>query len=232
MGDEPALEHALLEHLQFAPLSRAELARRTGAGDHRVQAALDDLIAGTYVVRRPQDAGPAGYEITAAGSGRLQVVDELVESPLKMMGKLFTATVADTIHPRQTTPEDPSDLLLSDEDRSVCSQALANQYAVGRIDRAELGRRTDLLLEAETRGELEAVFEGLPTPDLAEPFTLPPGAKGPTWGTVAVMLLPVLFVVLIIGLNIWRGHASLPTAVLYTIIVICLFVWPFRRRRR
>jgi hypothetical protein len=46
------------------------------------------------------------------------------------------------------------------------------------------------------------------------------------------MLLPVLFIVLIIGLNIWRGHASLPTAVLYTIIVICLVVWPFRRRRR
>jgi DNA-binding GntR family transcriptional regulator len=51
------LEHAVLEHLQFAPLSRAELVRRTGAGDRRVQAALDELVAGTFVVRRPQD-GP------------------------------------------------------------------------------------------------------------------------------------------------------------------------------
>ncbi|MFD3406802.1 DUF1707 domain-containing protein [Kribbella sp. NPDC058693] len=232
MGDEPALEHALLEHLQFAPLTRAELSRRTGVGDHRVQTALDDLVAGTYVVRRPQDAGPADYEITAAGSGRLQVVEELVESPLKMMGKLFAATVADTIHPRQTTPADPRDLWLSDDDRSVCSAALANQYAVGRIDRGELGRRTDLLLTAKTRRELDPIFEGLPVPDLAEPITLPPGAKGPNWGTVAVLLVPVLLVVGIIGLNIWRGHASLPTAVLYTIIAICVFLWPFRSMRR
>jgi hypothetical protein len=86
VGEEPALEHALLEHPQFAPLSRAELVRRTGAGDRRVQAALDELVKGTYVVRRPQDAGPADYEITAAGSGRLELVENLVESPLKVMG--------------------------------------------------------------------------------------------------------------------------------------------------
>src|SRR5690242_20196148 len=110
MGDEPALEHLLLEHLQFAPLSRVELVRRTGIGERRVQRALDDLIQGTYVVRRLQDAGPADYEITAAGTGRLQVVEDLLNSPLKMMGKVFVATVRDTIRPRQVQPADPRDL--------------------------------------------------------------------------------------------------------------------------
>ncbi|WP_432883625.1 DUF1707 domain-containing protein [Kribbella sp. CA-245084] len=231
MGEEPALEHALLEHLQFAPLSRAELVRRTGFGDHRVQAALDELVRGTFVVRRPQDAGPADYEITAAGSGRLELVEDLVESPLKGMGRLFAATLVDTIRPRQTTPADPRDLLLSDEDRSACSQALANQYAVGRIDKAELGRRTDLLLAAKTRGELDPVFKGLPPPELIDPVTLPPGAKGPGWGTVALMLLPVIVIVTLVAGSIGFGHASLPTAVLFTLIVVGKVLWPFRSRR-
>ncbi|MGW6280841.1 hypothetical protein [Kribbella sp. NPDC055071] len=93
MGDDPALEHALLEHLQFTPLTRAELVRRTAADDGRVQVALDELVQGTYVVRRPQDAGPADYEITAAGCGRLDLIDDFTESPLKVMGKLFAAGI-------------------------------------------------------------------------------------------------------------------------------------------
>ncbi|MER7250864.1 DUF1707 domain-containing protein [Kribbella sp. NPDC000426] len=232
MGDEPALEHALLEQLQFAPLSRAELVRRTGAGERRVQVALDDLIQGTFVVRRPQDAGPADYEITAAGFGRLQVVDELLGSPLKMMGKLFVATVADTVRPQQTTPEDPRDLLLSKEDRSDCLQALEIECAVGQIDEAELARRTQLLLTANTRGELDPVFRGLPMPELVDPVTLPPGVKGPTWGTVALMLLPVLVIVGFIAASLGFGHASLPTAVLFIIAVVGVMLWPFRSRRK
>jgi hypothetical protein len=63
--------------LQFAPLSRPELVRRTGATDLQVQAVLDELIAETFVVRRPRHPGPAAYELTADGSGRLRLLDQI-----------------------------------------------------------------------------------------------------------------------------------------------------------
>ena len=225
------MEHALLEHLQFAPLSQAELVRRTGAGDHRVQAALDELVKGTFVVRRPQDAGPADYEITAAGSGRLELVEDLVDSPLKMMGKVFVATVRDTIRPRQVQPADPRDLWLSDDDKAVCGEALAAHYVAGRIDRTELGRRSDLLSAGKTRRVLEQVFDGLPLPHLTDPVTLPSGSNPPTWGSVALLLLPVLCIVLFIAVSIWSSHASLPTAVLFTALVVGGLLWQFRGGR-
>ncbi|WUJ73406.1 DUF1707 domain-containing protein [Kribbella soli] len=231
MGDQAALEHALLEHLQVAPLTRAELARRTGASERWVQSALDDLVRGTYVVRRPQDAGPADYEITAAGSGRLEVVEELLDSPLKMMGKVFVATVRDTVRPRQVQPADPRDLWLSDDDKAVCGEALAAHYVAGRIDRTELERRSDLLSAGKTRRVLEQVFDGLPLPNLTDPVTLPPGSNPPTWGSVALLLLPVLCIVLFIAGSIWSSHASLPTAVLFTALVVGVLLWQFRGGR-
>ncbi|TCC11325.1 MarR family transcriptional regulator [Kribbella soli] len=101
MGNDPALEHMLLEHLRFAPLTQAELVRRTGASNQRVQASLDTLIREGFVVRRLQDDGPDDYELTEAGTGRLGVMLDLTNSPLRTMGKLFAATVAETIRPRQ-----------------------------------------------------------------------------------------------------------------------------------
>ena len=62
---------------------------------------------------------------------------------------------------RRATP-----LRLSDHDREACFEALGEQYAVGRLDSAELGRRLDLLHSAVTHGDLSAVFEGLPRPAL------------------------------------------------------------------
>ncbi|WP_350280415.1 hypothetical protein [Kribbella sp. HUAS MG21] len=101
MANDPALEHALLEHLRFAPLSRAELARRTGVSEERVQAALKDLVTGTFVARRPQDDGPADYELTEAGAGRLDLMEELQRSPLKVMAKVFGALVVQVVRPEK-----------------------------------------------------------------------------------------------------------------------------------
>ncbi|TDO62645.1 hypothetical protein EV651_106267 [Kribbella sp. VKM Ac-2571] len=107
MGNDPGLEHVLLEHLRFAPLTRTELVRRTGMGNQRVQAALDTLVREAFVVRRPQDDSPEDYELTEAGTGRLGVFLDLTNSSLKTMGKLFAATVAETIRPRQPQSADP-----------------------------------------------------------------------------------------------------------------------------
>lgn len=99
MEDDPVLEHALLEHLRFAPLSRAELVRRTGVSDGRVQAALNDLITGTFVALRPQDAGPADYELTESGAGRLKLSEDFVESPGKTLAKIFGAMLIQLVRP-------------------------------------------------------------------------------------------------------------------------------------
>lgn len=107
MGNDPALEHRLLEHLRFAPLTRAELVRRTGVDNQRVQAALDTLVREAFVVRRPQDDGPEDYELTETGTGRLGVMLDLTNQPLRTMGKLFAATVSETIRPRQPQSGDP-----------------------------------------------------------------------------------------------------------------------------
>jgi hypothetical protein len=225
VGNDPALEHMLLEHLRFAPLTRAELVRRTGAGNQRVQAALDVLVRETFVVRRPQDDAPDDYELTEAGTGRLGLFIDLDAAPLKTVGRLFAATVADTLHPRQPQPTNPGKLLLSDDDRSACSYALANQFAAGRIDQDELGRRTDLLFAARTRGELDRVFDGLPAPTLTDPATS--GSRRAGSGLIGWIVLPVLIMGLLIGGSIVSGHADLSTSVLFVVVAVGAFAWKF-----
>ena len=188
MANDPALEHALLEHLRFAPLTCAELVRRTGAGNQRVQFALDTLVRESFVVRRPQDDGPEDYALTQAGTGRLDVILDLTNEPLKTMGKLFAA---------------------------------------GRIDQDELGRRTDLLFAARTRGELDPAFAGLPPPTLAEPVDLPPGSRRANLGLIGWMLLPVLIVGLFIGGSIASGDADLSTSVLFVVVAVGALAWRF-----
>ncbi|WP_112248494.1 DUF1707 SHOCT-like domain-containing protein [Kribbella monticola] len=55
---------------------------------------------------------------------------------------------------------------LTDQERRICSDDLAEQFAVGRLDVRELDQRLDLLHMAVTHGDLVAVFEGLPVPQL------------------------------------------------------------------
>ncbi|QNE19473.1 DUF1707 domain-containing protein [Kribbella qitaiheensis] len=55
---------------------------------------------------------------------------------------------------------------LTDEERRLCSDDLAEQFAVGRLDVGELDQRLDLLQVAVTHRDLVPVFEGLPVPQL------------------------------------------------------------------
>jgi hypothetical protein len=57
-------------------------------------------------------------------------------------------------------------LRLTAAEREACIDELAEQYALGRLDEAELGRRVDLLHRAVTHGDLGPVFAGLPMPSL------------------------------------------------------------------
>lgn len=64
---------------------------------------------------------------------------------------------------------------LTDEERRLCSDDLAEHFAVGRLDVAELNDRLDLLHGSVTHGDLVPVFEGLPTPQL---YIREPGKPG------------------------------------------------------
>ncbi|ONI68993.1 hypothetical protein BWI15_34935 [Kribbella sp. ALI-6-A] len=130
-----------------------------------------------------------------------------------------------------------SKLLLTDQDRSVCSTALSEQVGLGRIDMAELHRRTELLYAAKTRADLEPVFLGLPRPQLHGEQIEP---KRRTWrwvvfGVAAGMSVPFLLsglLFLLAGSDAGdRGFGAFLTvgAVLWTLFA---FGWVRRGRSR
>ena len=229
MAIDAMLEYVLLQHLQHAPLTRAELVRRTSATDHSVQSALDELVRGTYVERRPHQGMPAEYELTANGVARMKMVGEIIESPSAAIGKAVTGLLRGIAveATRNQPPEKPQQpprfrppparpstvrdrLLLSDSDRSLCSDALAEQFGLGRIDKTELDRRTNLLYAAKTRGQLRQVFDGLPKPVLDKP---PPRTVGiPQWRWTVFKVLGVLSVpFLLLGASMMYAHPNVLT---------------------
>lgn len=64
---------------------------------------------------------------------------------------------------------------LTDEERRVSLDELAEQFAVGRLDESELHRRVDLVNEAVTHADLQPAFAGLPVPPL---YAQPPRRSG------------------------------------------------------
>ncbi|TCC43049.1 DUF1707 SHOCT-like domain-containing protein [Kribbella sindirgiensis] len=66
---------------------------------------------------------------------------------------------------------------LTDEQRRILTDELAQEFAVGRLDEAELHRRVDLLNSAVTHGDLEPVLAGLPVSSLYAP----PARKSGRW---------------------------------------------------
>ena len=55
-------------------------------------------------------------------------------------------------------------LLATDRARAAATAALADGYAEGRLDGAELERRTEAALTARTSADLAALFSDLPAP--------------------------------------------------------------------
>ena len=66
-------------------------------------------------------------------------------------------------------------LRLTDEERRICTDELAEQFAVGRLDEVELHRRVDRLNDAVTHADLQPIFADLPAPSLYKPEPKKPG---------------------------------------------------------
>ncbi|ADB35661.1 protein of unknown function DUF1707 [Kribbella flavida DSM 17836] len=105
---------------------------------------------------------------------------------------------------------------LTDEERRICFDELAEQFAVGRLDEDELHRRVELVQDAVTHGDLQVIFAGLPVPPLyAQPA---PARKPGRWRWAAFvgavwMALPFFLVglaFLVFGREIAAAIFGLP----------------------
>jgi hypothetical protein len=90
---------------------------------------------------------------------------------------------------------------LTDAERGVCFDELGEQFALGRLDDAELGRRLDLLHAAVTHEDLQPVFDGLPAPPLYAPQLRGAGRwrwaafVGAVWLALPFVLVGMVFLV-------------------------------------
>jgi hypothetical protein len=97
-------------------------------------------------------------------------------------------------------------LWLTASERDTCLDELAEQYAVGRLDKSELDRRMDLLDRAVTHGDLGPVFAGLPWPTFRTARPVRPRRWRRMVYALAVWLaLPFLFLGLVLAI---AGHAG------------------------
>ncbi|MEU8224724.1 DUF1707 domain-containing protein [Kribbella sp. NPDC048915] len=103
---------------------------------------------------------------------------------------------------------------LTDEERRVCTDELAEQFALGRLNEDELHRRVNLLNEAVTHADLQPVFAGLPAPSLYKPAPRNPGRWrwaafiGAVW--MALPFALVGLVLLVFGREIAAAIFGLP----------------------
>lgn len=124
---------------------------------------------------------------------------------------------------------------LTDEDRRVSIDELSEQFAIGRLDEAELHRRVDIVNEAVTHADLQPAFEGLPQPALYAPKPRQPGRwrwaafVGAVWMALPFFLTGLVF--LVFGREIAAAIFGLP-ALAWVAVTWRWAKAPTRRSRR
>jgi hypothetical protein len=124
---------------------------------------------------------------------------------------------------------------LTDEERRICTDELAEQFAVGRLDEDELHRRVDLLNDAVTHAQLQPVFAGLPAPSLYQPAPRKPGRwrwaafAGAVWLALPFFLTGLVF--LVFGREVAAAIFGLP-AVVWTFVAYRWASGKSKRSRR
>ncbi|NIK55935.1 DUF1707 SHOCT-like domain-containing protein [Kribbella shirazensis] len=124
-----------------------------------------------------------------------------------------------------------ANIRLTEEERHRCTDDLAEQFAIGRLDEDELHRRVDLLNNAVTHGELQPVFAGLPTPSLYKIEPRKPGRwrwaafVGAVWMALPFALTGLVF--LVFGREIAAAIFGLPALAW----VFFTYRWASRPRR-
>jgi len=124
-----------------------------------------------------------------------------------------------------------ANIRLTDEERRICTDELAEQFAVGRLDELELHRRVDLLNDAVTHADLQPIFKNLPAPSMYQPRPRQTGRwrwavfAGAVWTAVPFVLLGLIF--LVFGREIAAAVFGVP-ALLWTLLA---YRWASQSRR-
>jgi hypothetical protein len=124
---------------------------------------------------------------------------------------------------------------LTDEERRVCTDDLAEQFAVGRLDEDELHARVDRLNQAVTHADLQPVFTGLPAPSLYKPEPRTPGRwrwaafAGAVWLAAPFFLTGL--VLLVFGREVAAAIFGLP-ALAWTFVAYRWAAGKTKRSRR
>jgi DNA-binding MarR family transcriptional regulator len=165
MTDEP--EYGVLMALETGPLTRDELVERTSLTDREVNQLLFKLITETYVYESVQDGRGKVYRLTPLGIGKVTMIHEMLTSGEASFGQFIGAMTEAHRRTKESIKRDEMQpILLSEPDRTAAATALAEQFALRRIDAGELNRRSELLHAARIHADLGPVFEGLPDPQL------------------------------------------------------------------
>ncbi|HYJ67608.1 MAG TPA: DUF1707 domain-containing protein [Nocardioidaceae bacterium] len=113
-------------------------------------------------------------------------------------------------------------LRLTAAERDACADELAEQYALGRIEKDELDRRIDLLHQSETHGEVGPVFAGLPS----LPLDRPPSRPGRwRWLVFAIAVWLAIPFVLIGLVFVAAGRGIAAVVFVIAAVVWVLFWW-------
>lgn len=123
-------------------------------------------------------------------------------------------------------------LRLTDAERELCVEQLAEQYALGRLHRDEWEERHDQLARVVVHADLAPVFEGLPMPALYVPTKTSP----PKWpwalalagGSLAGPFLLIGLVLLVLGKTVAAAIFIAP-ALFWIFLAVR---WAKRRTRR
>ncbi|MFG1816249.1 DUF1707 domain-containing protein [Kribbella sp. NPDC049174] len=124
---------------------------------------------------------------------------------------------------------------LTDEERRICTDDLAEQFAVGRLDEDELHARVDRLNEAVTHADLQPIFAGLPAPSLYKPAPSKPGRwrwaafAGAVWLAAPFFLTGL--VLLVFGREVAAAIFGLP-ALAWTFVAYRWAAGKTKRSRR
>ncbi len=124
---------------------------------------------------------------------------------------------------------------LTDEERRICTDDLAEQFAVGRLDEDELHSRVDRLNDAVTHADLQPIFAGLPTPSLYKVEPRKPGRwrwaafAGAVWLAAPFFLTGL--VLLVFGREVAAAIFGLP-ALVWTLVAYRWAAGKTKRSRR
>lgn len=121
---------------------------------------------------------------------------------------------------------------LTDAERELCVEQLAEQYALGRLQRDEWEERHDQLARVVVHADVPAVFQGLPMPALYERERDKPArwpwAVGVAVGSLSGPFILIGLVLLVLGREIGAAIFILPAL----IWILLTARWASRRSRR